>query len=150
MVQPENEKKEGQVEMSLENQDKDYFFIFKDLMKSMKKDVDKENRELKRIIEKAEEEKEEMRSRMEKAEKEKEEMKDIKKKAEEEKQEMKSRMEKAEKEKENTEQLKKMAEKEKNAVLKNLEEQVICPVCLLVPRTERMPMCIVQTWTYNM
>ena len=122
MEQPENEKKEGQVEMSLENQDKDYFFIFKDLMKSMKKDVDKENRELKRIIEKAEEEKEEMRSRMEKAEK----------------------------EKENTEQLKKMAEKEKNAVLKNLEEQVICPVCLLVPRTEIMPMCIVQTWTYNM
>ena len=60
---------------------------------------------------------------------------------------MKRRIEKAEKEKEsavnteNTEQLIKMAEKEKNAVLKNLEEQVICPVCLLVPKTVRMPMC---------
>ena len=60
---------------------------------------------------------------------------------------MKRRIEKAEKEKEsavnteNTEQLIKMAEKEKNAVLKNLEEQVICPVCLLVPKTGRMPMC---------
>ena len=37
--------------------------------------------------------------------------------------------------------LKEYAEKERNAVLKNLEEQVICPVCLLVPRTGRMPIC---------
>ena len=36
---------------------------------------------------------------------------------------------------------KEKAKTEKDEILKNLEEQILCPVCLLVPRTGKFTMC---------
>ena len=120
-------------------------------------------------LQEAEEKNEELKKTVEKLIKEKDAAVDERDEAKEERSKMKVRLRQAKKEKKNVElqntalkilagkaemdndsavkaQTKeekqtKMAEKEKKDLMTNLQEQVLCPVCLLVPRSGKMPMC---------
>ena len=104
---------------------------------------------------KTEEEKDKMMCLLEKFEKSIQETDKGKMLLKEEKDEMKCLMEKliqetdimrmllknAETKKDDMELIMKKEEKKKNNVLLKLKELVVCPVCLVVPRTEKLPVC---------
>ena len=52
-----------------------------------------------------------------------------------------AQMELLEKEKEEIKRIMEGEKKEKNDILENLKEHVMCPVCLLVPIFDKMPVC---------
>ena len=58
-----------------------------------------------------------------------------------EKDELKERIVELEKIVDNEKSLKETSEKKKDEVLKYLELQITCPVCLMIPRTKRIPIC---------
>ena len=132
--------------------------IIRDLSKNLldlNKKLEDSNSQIKRIKEKAKNEEIAMNKIKEILEEDKDEMKNMKEIIEKEQQENKDMKEIIEKDKEEMETMNKTLEnekaafieyqnevkKEKDELLTKLRDHVICPVCLLVPRTGKLPVC---------